>query len=434
MRKLIQSWARKSLSFIRGDGSFAVSRLGGDASYLRYEARHADASSAVAACVGWAARAFLEPPLVVQQEERDGWRNVPGHPLIAAIHGPTFADGETNLNGRRLIQATLPDLLKRGNAYWHILRNASGRVIGFDYLLPGSVSPKCVTGFPQILGHYEVSRRSGMQRLEPSEVVHFAIGVDPDDVLLGLSPLESVMREVLTDNEAAVYSHAILRNMGVPAAKVSPKNSGDSITAEQAEALKSRFEAGFRGDSRGSLFVSSLPVEYERIGFSPADIDVRTMRRSPEERISAALGIPAVVAGLGAGLERSTFSNMAEAREAATEAFLVPMWRLFADTLTRALADQLGPNQRIAFDLSEVKALQEDEDARYKRIADAYRAGLIKRSEGKQKLGYDVGPEDEVYATDMTLGQVLDAGKRAAIADLKGQRNRFVDLHDDSGS
>lgn len=431
MRKFLSNWAAKSLGFLRGDGTAWVGRLGGGAAYLPLSVATARANTAVQACIQTAARAFLEPPLIVEQERGGQYEQVPGHPILAALDATVFPDGTAPIDHERRATATVATLLVTGNAYWHKLRNASGRVIGFDWLPAEQVEPKAVTGYPHLLSHYEVQRIGrASERLEVDDVIHFAIGVDPHNPLLGLSPLASAMREILTDTEAAVYSHAILRNMGVPAARVGPKASGDVITPEQAENLKAKFEAGFSGDNRGSVLVSSLPLDYERIGFSPADIDVRSMRRSPEERISAVLGIPAVVAGLGAGLERSTFSNMAEAREAFTESFLVPMWRLFARTLNRSLASELAPGQRIAFDLSDVRALQEDETARYKRLTEAYRAGLITRAEAKRELGFDATPQDEVYATDLTIGQIMDAGKRAAYGALKSEKNAWVELNE----
>ena len=53
---------------------------------------------------------------------------------------------------------------------------------------------------------------------------------------------------------------------------------------------------------RGKPHVSTAPIRIEQFGFSPEQMSLKDLRRLPEERISALLGIPAIVAGLGAGL------------------------------------------------------------------------------------------------------------------------------------
>jgi hypothetical protein len=54
------------------------------------------------------------------------------------------------------------------------------------------------------------------------------------------------------------------------------------------------------------------------------------------------LGIPAVVVGLGAGLERSTFTNMAEAREAAYESGLIPAQKILGEDIRFQLLPLFG--------------------------------------------------------------------------------------------
>jgi hypothetical protein len=74
-------------------------------------------------------------------------------------------------------------------------------------------------------------------------------------------------------------------------------------------------------------------TKVEQFGFSPEQLLLRELRRIPEERVTAVLGVPAIVAGLGAGLDRSTFTNMAEAREAAYESGIIPTQRIIAEDI-----------------------------------------------------------------------------------------------------
>ena len=83
--------------------------------------------------------------------------------------------------------------------------------------------------------------------------------------------------------------------------------------------------------------VLSGSMSVEKMSFSPSELDIGTLRRIPEERVSAVLGVPAILAGLGAGLERATYSNAQQLREFFTENKLIPLWRMVGTELTYQL-------------------------------------------------------------------------------------------------
>jgi SPP1 gp7 family putative phage head morphogenesis protein len=131
------------------------------------------------------------------------------------------------------------------------------------------------------------------------------------------------------------------------------------------------------------------------------------LRRVPEERVTAVLGIPAIVAGLGAGLDRSTYSNMAEAREAAYESFIIPHQRRFAaDIKSQLLADFGGEGQAVQFDTSGVRVLQEDENARAARWVSLLNGGVVMLSEARNAIGLPVEPEHDVFLRPVNLVEV----------------------------
>jgi hypothetical protein len=120
-----------------------------------------------------------------------------------------------------------------------------------------------------------------------------------------------VLREVFTDNEAADFTATLLRNMGVPACSSARRRGAVSTRRTRRRRRKATSETKFHGDRRGEPIVMTGATKVEQFGFSPEQLLLRELRRIPEERITAVLGIPAIVAGLGAGLARSTFTNMA---------------------------------------------------------------------------------------------------------------------------
>jgi phage portal protein BeeE len=77
--------------------------------------------------------------------------------------------------------------------------------------------------------------------------VHFRFGKDPNNLLRGFSPLAAVMREVYTDDQAANFTAAILKNLGIIGVIFSPKDG--TIPKEQAKKLKDYVQRISRGTS-----------------------------------------------------------------------------------------------------------------------------------------------------------------------------------------
>src|SRR3990167_8384960 len=124
----------------------------------------------------------------------------------------------------------------------------------------------------------------------------------------------------------------------------------------------------------------SGPTKVAQFGFSPEQLVLRDLRMIPEERVTAVLGVPAVVAGLGAGLVRSTVTNMDEAREMAYESNIIPTQRCLAEDirfqlLTDFMAEEEIWSWRFGFDLSKVRVLADDEDRHWRRLGVGGRGG-----------------------------------------------------------
>ena len=119
------------------------------------------------------------------------------------------------------------------------------------------------------------------------------------------------------------------------------------------------------------------------------------------------MGVPAILAGLGAGLDRSTFSNTREMGEMFTERKLVPQWRADAAKLNVSLKPDFTDDRDITiqFDIKNVRALQEDENAKYERLqkATAQKAWMT-RNEARTEIGLD--PLEEWEEADLQPPQL----------------------------
>ena len=109
------------------------------------------------------------------------------------------------------------------------------------------------------------------------------------------------------------------------------------------------------------------------------------------------IGLPAVVVGMGAGLDRATYANFKEARRVAFEEFLVPLWQDLADAWTEQLLPEFDQTlgRRVVYDTRSVMALRDDTDAQWRRAREAFAAGLIDRATARRMMGLAVDPGDD---------------------------------------
>lgn len=141
-----------------------------------------------------------------------------------------------------------------------------------------------------------------------------------------------------------------------------------------------------------------------------------------QDIFSAVTGIPAIVLNFSSGMERSIYNNMSEADRRAVTSYLQPIWWHRDQVLTRRLLRDIDQDEThfIESDLSEVGALQEDQNAVWERHGAAYEKGGIKRGEYREAIGYKAAEDgsDDVYyvrpgATTVTPEQEETERERA---------------------
>lgn len=363
-------------------------------------------SSTVMAPLLWIMRTFTEaPPMLWKLLDGGQEEEQPTHVLLKLLRRPN-----TFYSGHSLWKATLADYFVTGDGYWIKLRNRAGKGVPAELWWAPSWTLEPKGDGRTFITHYEYDPGSGDRvRLEVEDVVHFRYGLDPNDPKHGLSPLRSVLREVFTDDEAANFTASLLRNMGVPGVLVAPDPAAPAPSADDVKAVKAYVSNQYTGDQRGKPLVLSGATKVQTFGFNPQEMDLKTLRRIPEERVSAVLGVPAIVAGLGAGLDRSTFANYSEAREAGWEENIIPTQRSMAEDVTwQLLADfESDPmTWRFGFDLSNVRVLQEDLNKLAERLRTGVAAGCVKRAEYRRAFGFETDDSDEVYLLPISVVEV----------------------------
>lgn len=365
-------------------------------------------SSVFMAPLRWIGRTFPEAPLRIREYVDADQLGDPivGHPLLLLMRRPN-----PYYSGQAWLKAMTLSYNADGNGYSIIIRNKFGMPVQLWWVPHQLMEPRREEGSRNFIDYFEYQTGDGMpQRISPDDVFHWRDGVDPMNTMKGMSPMKGLLREVFTDDEAAQFTAQLLRNMGVPGLVVSPAD--DSMTfgsGDDKRALKRSLKAATTGDARGEPVILDGAVKLDQFGFNPQQMDLKQLRRLPEERVTATLGVPAIVCGLGAGLDRATFSNFEEAVTQAWRGKLVPDQRELASEVQHQLLPAFEPNPErflVDHDYSTVPAMQEDQDALAGRMVKLVNGGLATIREGREPLGLPVDDSHDVYLRPLNLIEV----------------------------
>lgn len=386
------------------------------------------ANSAVVACLNVLATSFAEPQLqVVKRDQVFGDREIDyRHPVSELYRRPNEF-----MSSSLLSHYIVLSLNAHGDAFIFKNRNQNGKVISLVPLMPGLVDVRGNTS--KLITHYEYyasqkNANSGEPvRIDPKDIIHIRQGIDPNDHRRGHAPLKSILRELLGDEAAGQYTTALLTNLAVPGVVLSPRNDAmGGPTRDEAEAIAELYKQKFGGKNRGAPMVLSGSMNVEVVSFSPDQMKLTELRKLPEERVSAVLGVPAILAGLGAGLDAATYNNTAELREFFTEQRLVPLWKTVANELTHQLLipDFGDTGQTCDYDISNVRALQTDMDDLYKRVNMGVSGGWITIGEARKVVGLEVDEKHNVYLRPMNMLQVpVDGSEPTPTEEQENTRN-----------
>jgi len=378
-----------NVSFIQGwntrAGSWEVDAMGNGAS-----------NSAVVSCLQVLGLSFSEAELKVKFYDKDGIeQDIKNHPLTILMRRPNpFMSGD-------IVQQYIINAMHvSGDAYLIKQKNNAGQLVALYPLMPENVSPK--GNDDTLITHYEYETNNKNVLIMPEDMVHIRLGLDQTNHKKGFAPLRTVLREIYGDESAGQMATALLANSGVPNVLITPKDDY-GVTSDEAEQIAKAYKEKVGGRNKGMPLVMSGAMDVKKMAFSPTELDIGTLRRVPEERISAVLGVPAILAGLGAGLERATYSNAKELREFFTENKLIPLWKQVGEEITQQLLLRDYPNQTEAYaeyDFSEVRALQQDMDALYTRLNVGVQGGWITVAEAREEVGLPTDDSQNVYLMD----------------------------------
>lgn len=279
-----------------------------------------------------------------------------------------------------------------GNAYVEKVRSRAGQVVELWLLRPDRV--RIIPDQQTFIRGYQYQIGADTAFLPAQDVMHFKTR-NPYDDYYGLAPLAVAAGRVDTDNFMRSFTASFFVNAGVPSGLL---NIMRTTTEQDREMIQQRFRTQYGGAAgwHRMLVIDGQAASYTPMGMPLGErgLVLPELNDINESRICMCFGVrPSLI---GAKLAAAGSSMAGATRKADSEAFwdetLVPIYRDLAAQVTLDLVPEFGGLDYVEFDYSDVRALQEDEDAKHDRVRKDAQAGIITREEARVALGQERDP------------------------------------------
>ena len=320
---------------------------------------------------------------------------LPNHPLVKLLNNPNPYMGRAEF-----MQFLVMDRYLAGDSYAAKLRGRLGNVVELWRLRPDRVRiiPDANSG----VAAYEYKLGQNTILFPEEDVIHWR-KPHPLNDYNGLSPLSPIMSRVQADAAMRdAISQFYLSGGSGPGAIL-------TTTGKLTDEAKSEVRQGLRrllnnpGSFRETLIMDQGTSTYQRwgletglTGFVPKDVNAIM-----ESRIAMPFGIPGSILGLLIGVESSSYANKRADWQVFWDITLTPMLAAFDEGFTRSFCmphgsepPEFGGIDEVLFDLSDIRALQEDIDALHARARSNVDGGLWTIEEGRIATGMPDAPLD----------------------------------------
>lgn len=203
-------------------------------------------------------------------------------------------EGSTHQTATQLFSRLVRDLEVSGNAYWVILKNDKGEVLGFQPADPRTIG--IVADDTGIIRMYLQQIPGKNPKEYPAEdIIHFKGEDDPVYSVFGLGNLEPIIWEARTDNSAMLSNFNFFKNNAIPSALyiLDEKIPTDTIRAKMGE-IKKHF-GGAKNYKKAGAIVGVKDVKM--LNMSHKDMDFLAGRKFSTDKICAAFGVPKFLLG-----------------------------------------------------------------------------------------------------------------------------------------
>lgn len=350
------------------------------------------ASEVLFACVEELATSAAEPRLCAVRKTDKGPEKLYDHPVVELFERPN-----PFMSRYELVASLIMYRAVAGNAYLEKTRSGAGKLVELWPLRPDRmwVIPDPV----QHIRGWEYRIGADVYPLPARDVIHSKTRHPLDDYY-GMPPARPAAVRVDSANAMRAFTQAFFRNAGVPAGLLTFEKQ---IGAAEAQLIRDRFRNDYGGaNAFGVMALGGIGagnnVQYTAMGLPLGErgLVMPELDEILDAKIAMVFGVPLELIGARLGMIHGNRSTTKEARASFWDETLVPLYGEIAATLSMALVPEYGDFDYLEFDLSTVKALQEDENSKTERIVKQLHAGAISVQEARVDLGRE--PEFEAGA------------------------------------
>lgn len=271
------------------------------------------------------------------------------------------------------------------NAYWEKVYNVTRtEVVGLNPLDPRTIHIVCDT-HGTILKYIQKNGQATVE-FDPKDIIHFRTNRDPDRRTFGLSPIEPMFWEAITDEQAKRTNYHFFENRARPGVwYILDANLAEDAREKLIDTIKENL-GGAKNYNKSAILQGVK--EIKTFDITSKDMEYLQGRAFVTDKVCSAYGVPKFLLGY---TDTTNYNNGRELMRKFYEGTIAPLEARLADTINRYLLKDIFPD--ITFSFNPVSFTEESEVER--RALLEYTTGVITLRQYKKKTNQEITPEDE---------------------------------------
>jgi len=328
---------------------------GGGLTFEQQVAGDFDSYAKVYEIYAWIRKAVLKyaeaiAPLPVRVVDADGMALL-AHPVTELLD--SVNPDHTPID---LWEAYCVQKLLGGEVFLEIVDDARGRPVELWNRRPDLVDvvpDETTPDYPIVAGYVY-----GERELPASSIIHDKF-YNPRNPWRGLAPVTAARHGIIIDMYAQAWSRNFLRSGARPDyGLVAPEGLTETERQEYLQTLADNY-SGIENAHKPIILENGV-TDIKTFSWAPVDIQWLEQRKTSRVEVAGVFGVPPEIMGWG---EANTYENMDQAHRWFWRLTLLPFVGARDTGLTsffRRRRPMLAPGERVATDLGQVTALQED--------------------------------------------------------------------------
>lgn len=287
-----------------------------------------------------------------------------------------------------LTELTVLHLDLTGEAYWHIMTTAGGKVVGLQVIYPHWIQEPIIENGR--LARWRVAVPGWANEFISAEDLVPLFYPHPMYPLRGASPVEAFAVSHDMDTYARAYGAALLKNRARPDGIIS---TDQDLTREQADLIGEGWKD--RYTRPGEVAVLGRGSKYQPVSVPLKDLEFMSLARLTRDQVLGIYKVPASKLGL---IEDANRANGAEADQGYKENALLPRLRRIEDAINvRVLPRVMGAQEAARHYFEYENPVDEDQKHLLVKANTALQRGAITVNEYRQILELEPAMDGDVY-------------------------------------